>query len=194
MTKKKNADNVSVGKPKAGGAVFVAPAGTALPTDAKTELGEEFACLGCISEDGVVNSQSTESEDFYDWEGDVVENGTSKFSETYKMTFIEAVNPDVLKLVYGDSNVEVTAGGGIHVRHNGSERDEAVMVIDTILKGKRINRLVIPRAKVSEIGDVTRKRNELIGYESTVKALADGGGDCTHEYVDEVGETAGGGE
>ena len=171
MAKKKNAGNVSVGKPKAGGAVFVAPAGTALPTDAKTELGEEFACLGCISEDG-----------------------TSKFSETYKMTFIEAVNPDVLKLVYGDSNVEVTAGGGIHVRHNGSERDEAVMVVDTILKGKRINRLVIPRAKVSEIGDVTRKRNELIGYESTVKALADGGGDCTHEYVDEVGETASGGE
>lgn len=188
MAKKKNPANVSVGKPKAGGAVFLAPAGTPVPTDAKSELPEEFACLGCINEDGVVNTQSTESEEFSDWEGDVVETTTSKFSETYKMTFIEAINVDVLKFVYGDANVDVTAGGGIHVRHNGSERDEAVMVVDTILKGRRVDRLVVPRAKVSEIGDITRKKSELIGYEATVKALSDDGGDCTHEYIDELPE------
>ena len=34
-----NYANVTTGKPKAGGAVFVAPAGTAVPMDAKTPLG-----------------------------------------------------------------------------------------------------------------------------------------------------------
>ena len=37
-----NAQNVTVGKPKVGGAVFRAPLGTELPTDATTALNEAF--------------------------------------------------------------------------------------------------------------------------------------------------------
>ena len=164
MAKKKNPDLVSAGKPKSGGAVFIAPAGTTVPTDALTELPEDYKCLGCISEDGVVNTQSTESEDFNDWEGDVVDTSTTKYSETLQMTFLEAVNPDVLAYIYGDSHVHLTEGGGIHIEHTGDDRDECILVVDTILKNKRINRLVAPRSIVGEIGDVSRKRNELMGY------------------------------
>ena len=46
------------------------------------KTSEDYKCLGCISEDGVVNTQSTESEDFNDWEGDVVDTSTTKYSET----------------------------------------------------------------------------------------------------------------
>ena len=45
------AKNVTTGKPKTGGAVFRAPLGTALPTDAKTALDEAFKNLGYCSED-----------------------------------------------------------------------------------------------------------------------------------------------
>ena len=44
---------VTAGKPKVGGALFRAPAGTALPTDAVTALAEAYKCLGYVSEDGV---------------------------------------------------------------------------------------------------------------------------------------------
>ena len=54
--------NVGVGKPKVGGAVFVAPKGTALPTSASEELNEAYKCLGYISEDGITVSESRESE------------------------------------------------------------------------------------------------------------------------------------
>ena len=37
-----NKDNVSTGKPKVGGAVFTAAAGSTLPTDATTALDEAF--------------------------------------------------------------------------------------------------------------------------------------------------------
>ena len=50
-----DAKNVSVGKPKKGGAIFRAPLGTTLPIDAKTELDEAFKALGYCGEDGLVN-------------------------------------------------------------------------------------------------------------------------------------------
>lgn len=186
MAKKNNVNNVSVGKPKSGGAVFIAKAGTTLPSDAKSELPDTFSCMGCISEDGVVNTQESDSEDIPDWEGKIVESPSTTYSETYTMSFIEAVNPDVLKYVYGDENVIIGSNGGLEIRHTGRNEEEAVLVVDTILKGNKIDRLVIPRAKLSEIGDITRKKSELVAYESTIKALSDDSGVCTYEYIDEI--------
>ena len=190
MAKKINTKNVSVGKPKAGGAVYLAPGETTLPSDALSELPEVFACLGCISEDGVSNTQESDSEDIFDWEGKTVESPSTTYAETFTMTFIEAVNADVLKFVYGDENVIISESGGIEVRHGGRNDNEGVMVVDTILKGNRINRVVNPRAKLSEVGDINRKRDEVIGYESTIKALSDDNGFCVYEYIDEAKKTA----
>ena len=64
--------NVTTGKPKVAGAVFVAPTGTTLPTDATTALGTAFKELGYVSEDGVTNNNSPESENVKAWGGDTV--------------------------------------------------------------------------------------------------------------------------
>ncbi len=186
MSKKKNPDNVSVGKLKSGGAVYVAPAGSPLPTDAKTELPECYSCLGCISEDGVTNSQSTESEDFKDADGDVVDRSNTSYTETLAMKFLEAVNQDVLSTVYGSDHVQVTENGSLKIEHTGDDRDEVIIVVDSILKKRRIDRLVAPKATVGEIGDVTRKRSELLGYDTTITCLADETGTPVYEYIDEI--------
>ena len=68
-----DAQNVSTSKPKVGGAIARAPLGTALPTDATTALNTAFKQLGYISEDGITNGNSPETDVIKAWGGDTVD-------------------------------------------------------------------------------------------------------------------------
>ena len=52
-----NASNVSAGKPKVAGAVYRAPKGTTLPTDATTALASAFVDMGYVSEEAAAFSR-----------------------------------------------------------------------------------------------------------------------------------------
>ena len=59
--------NVSAATPGVSGAIYRAPLGTSLPSDATTALGADYVELGYVSEDGLVNTNSPESENIKDW-------------------------------------------------------------------------------------------------------------------------------
>lgn len=181
------ASNVSTGKPRVAGAIFVASVGATLPTDASGILAEnEFAGLGYVSEEGVVNSTSPETSETIAWGGDVVLTVTTSKSDTYAFTLIESLNIDVLKTVYGDSNVSGTIATGITVKHNNADVPEKAFVIDMILRDGNLKRIVIPKGKVSEVGDVTYTDGDAIGYETTISAMPDGEGNTAYEYIQAV--------
>ena len=56
-------------------------------------------------------------------------------------------------------------------------------MIDMILKGGALKRVVLPSAGVSEVGEVTYAATSAIGYQTTLLATPDDSGNTHYEYI-----------
>lgn len=110
------ATNVSTGKPNVAGAVYVAPLTATLPTDATTALGADYTCLGYVSEDGLENANEMDVSDIKAWGGNIVYRSLTELTDNFSLALIESENADVLKNVYGDSNVTADLDGNLTVK------------------------------------------------------------------------------
>ena len=177
------APNVTAAKPKTGGSLYWAPVGTALPTDSSTALNQAFTHLGYISEDGVTNSNSPESDAIKAWGGDTVLPLFTGREDTFQFTLLEALLVDVRKLVYGESNVTGTLAAGITSKASATDLGDHSFVFEMILRNGAAHRVVIPIAKVTEVGDITYSDSAAVGYQITLTASADSTGYTHYEYT-----------
>ena len=178
--------NVSTGKPNPAGALYWAPLGTTLPTDATTALDNAFKALGYVSEDGLTNADTIETETIKAWGGDIVDTPITDHTDTFAAKLLEILNIDVLKLVYGDDNVSGTLATGITVKSNSSDRTAGVFVCDMALRDGAKKRIVAPNAKLTELGEIQYVDNDVAGYDATLTAMSGGftGDNDTHkEYI-----------
>ena len=178
-----NAQNVSYGKPRVGGAIYTAPMGTTLPTNAIDPLDPEFKSLGYVSEDGLTNEDTIESERIKAWGGDTVLTILTGKEDRFQYTLIESINIDVLKEVYGPDNVTGDLETGLTVKSNSKDLPETIKVIDMILKDGILKRIVIPHSKVSEKGAIKYVDNDATGFDLTLDAFPDQEGNTHYEYI-----------
>lgn len=181
-----NSAKVSTGKPKISGAIYFGDENSVIPTDATSEL-QGFENLGYVSEDGLTNANSIESEDIKAWGGDIVQSSQTEKTDTFQLTLIESLNEHVLKAIYGKDNVQGSIETGLKVTANAKELQPATWVVDMILTDNTLKRVVIPRGKISELGDIVYNDTDPIGYQPTINALPDENGNTHYEYIQKSG-------
>lgn len=178
-----SASNVTAGKPKIGGSLFRAPAGTTLPTDATTALDKAFQCLGYVSDEGVTNSTSIESDDIKAWGGDTVLTPQTGKTDTFQLALLESLNVQALKAYFGDGNVTGTdVKTDLSIKCNSKELPSSVWVVEMIANGNIPHRVVIPNAKPTEMEDITYVDNDPVSLGMTLTALPDDSGNTHYEY------------
>lgn len=181
------ATNVSTGKPNISGAVYVAPLGTAVPTSPTSTLDPAvYTCLGYVSEDGLENSNEMDVSVIKAWGGMIVYRSLTELDDSFSLALIESENVDVLKAVYGDSNVTTTASGDIKVDVKADDPQEKVWVFELSLRGGRAKRIIIPDGAVTAREAITYNDSDAIAYGITVSAYPDADGKTHHEYVEQA--------
>lgn len=176
-----NASEVGAGSAKVTGAIWVAPKGTALPTDADTALAGTYKLLGFTSDAGVTISENDSSEDLIAWEGRTkVYSIKSEYYENVSFTPIQT-NADVLKLTYGESNVTVS-GTDITVKHTADTLDPVVIVIETSPREGMVKRYC-GTFQLTGRGDATLDGTQFDMRELTFSSLADSAGVHMYEFI-----------
>lgn len=168
-----NTANVSFGKGVAGGYMWVADAGTALPTDYSTAMSEvasgAYKNVGYLGEDGISISDSFDQSTATDMNGDAVATAPGAVEKSFTVTPIE-INAVALGLVYGDDNV-TDASGKLTAHDKGPTTQSKVAVFDLVLKDDRPLRLIAPLCNLGELGDLSINYSDLIGREVTMSVL-----------------------
>jgi hypothetical protein len=172
-----NSANIVAGKPLATGGVRIGPLGTTAPTNATTALAVGFVSAGYVGEDGLTETVDRSTEKVKAWGGDIVKVLQTDYSVSYQFTFLETLNTDVLRTVYGDANVTVTPGtpsaGTLRaVKLNSDELPHKAFVFDMKDGNARI-RIHVPDGQINDVGEVTYNDGELVGYQVTIEAFRD---------------------
>lgn len=166
------------------GAVYVAPDGTALPTDASTALPVDHEDVGYISEDGVTETQDTDTEDIVAWQnGAKVRKVQTSHDLMYQFTMIET-SEITLREYYGNFTAG-DVGSDDEVVIDGSELPHRVWVL-SVLDGDHVLRVAIPDGQITERGDITYANGEAVGREVTITCYPDDSGNKAYIYMAEV--------
>lgn len=177
-----NANNVTAAKPKIGGAIFRAPLGTALPTDATSALNQAFKSLGYADDQGLTNNNSATNQAIKAWGGDTVLNVQNGKDDTFRVNLIEVLNNDVQKAVYGDANVTV-ADGLTTIKANATPAESCSWVVDMIMRDGVMKRIVVPNGTVTALGEIKYGDTDAVGYAVTISATPDASGNTHYEYI-----------
>ena len=164
--------NVSVGKGAAGAYAWIAPYGTALPTDNTTPISTTgYKVLGFIDENGVTFADSTSPTDYNDMSGNAIATTPGAVTKTASFVPVE-LKKSTLDIIYGAANVE-DAEGVIEYTDKGPDQTLWTIVFDFVLGADRKWRVVVPQCRLKEMADLTINYQTLVGRQNTMAVLYD---------------------
>lgn len=159
------------------GAIYTAPAGTALPVTAIAALNVAFVELGYLTSDGLRESIDSSVSDLVAWQNSAVVRRTLD-SDSLSFSFdLLQTDADSLEFYYGNYTVASPVGS---VEYTGALGPIQPMVFD-IIDGDHETRIVLPLAQLTTRGEVVYSSGGT-SYPSTVTAYPDGSGIKMYRY------------
>lgn len=147
------------------GIVAVAVLNTTAPTSATSSLPAAWKDLGYISEDGVDEENTQDSQKLKAWQNSKTVRTIVTDGETvFKFTMLQS-SKETLETYYG---VAVGTDGSF-VFDPSAERPKRALVLD-VIDGTKVIRKYAPETQVTEVGTVSHKNGEVLGYEVTITA------------------------
>lgn len=163
--------------------VYVAPVGTAGPTDIATGLNAAFEALGLLSEDGMTEGREQEQTDHYAHGGILVRTTKSKHKRTMVVTALED-NPVVFKLANPGSTAASVGGVTTRTVKIPNQPDPRAFVLE-LVDGDVTRRRHIPRGEVTEVGEVTIADDEMEMHELTITIYPDANDVLYYDITDD---------
>jgi hypothetical protein len=156
-----NANSVAVGVT---GAVYRAPMGTTLPTTAAAALNAAFIELGYVSEEGIQETQGTQTNDIRAWQnGTIVRKVQTSHDLTYDLSMLE-VNAETIAAYYGNFDNATNAW-----QINAAVLGRFAWVFD-IIDGTNRLRIVLPEAEVTNRGAISYVNGDAVKFPLTLTA------------------------
>lgn len=159
------------------GELFVAPVGTAIPTDPATAPAAPWNGLGYTQEDGASLSRSLEREPVPAWQSVTplryIYNGATLGIGAAMLQS----NSEVAGLWWGSDFAETTVGSGIYKSEmptipTGTEQALLLRWVDD----DKSSLIHVPRMDLAETGDITLNRQGATAFQLTFNAMAPDGG------------------
>lgn len=175
------------------GALYVAPKGTAKPTDARTALANTWASGGYISEAGITLNVSRSNSNLRDWGLNNVRVVSTDFGTTITGEFLQ-IDEQAAKNLVGTANVSKTAANSTHGEQLtisiGPELPPEQAFCINMKDGNRRGRICAPNAQITEIGSMTFVPSAGNVWPFTITCNDDGTGHSVYVYFDDGATTA----
>lgn len=167
------------------GAFWKAPAGTTLPADSTTAWANGFINLGYAT-DGFKASPNFSTQVIRGWQSkQPLRNITTEFDYKFSFELLQS-NKETVSLAWGGATITAGTGGAYTMTLPADPTAEFALGIDWS-DGTTNQRIVIPRASLTALPEVTFTKEDAVKYSFEIQALvpADGSSPVKIYGVDE---------
>lgn len=157
------------------GHVYVAPVGSTIPTSTTSPFNASWRELGYVSEDGVAFTPSVDINDINAWQSKVpVKRSLTGIDFDVKFTLLQTTQLASSLFFFGEDWTVAGSDATLSVTSNPTLDERALAVEYTDDEGN-LNRIILPRALVTDREDLTLNRSDAVQWGVTLKALDQGG-------------------